>query len=1144
MSQSNKKPDPKIQLNKLLSTYLDDVPERFTNNELEIRFGTRGIKKITKINFDNVAKKLFSSGFTLKRNDNNLLRINNEYLDNSGKKKLSNVRTELIGLKTIQEYCRKNTLPDTDSLYSRKDIQFTQKHNYKKTDESGRTIESLYPANFDDFNFRVSLQSEKTILKTSGFARNIINNWNDSKKIFRYLNRTTFVHKELPIQVDMSIVKESSKIKLANGRYISLPQYSINDSNVFNNPEKYEIEVEFLKEKMGIGTKYNNVEELDAVVKKIVRTILSGLQETNYPVSYSEQSSVIQEYMNIIYGKKDEHRVRRNNFIGPSSYTLQVQNIVKLDDKEKDDVDIPNIRDNYTVTEKADGIRKMLYINEKGKMYLIDTTMNVQFTGAKTNNPDLIHTLIDGEHILHNKYGDFINLFAAFDVYFIKGKDIRSYSFAQTSPKGIKNHYRLYCLNMIVNNLQIKPISKKALVSPLRVEAKNFQISTKSKSIFKCCDHILSQIKEGLFEYETDGLIFTPSNMGVGMSQSNDELSKEVNKSSLVPSFKTTWTHSFKWKPPEYNTIDFLITTQKNVNGQDVIHNKVVNGIDLSSGRQIVQYKTIVLRVGFDEKKHGYLHPCNDMYEENYRKNKDKDNTETYRPVAFYPTKPYDPNASICNIMLKKDAFGNMKMFTKEGHVIEDNMIIECSYDPSKDKQWNWIPLRVRYDKTREFRQGMKNYGNAYHVANSNWHSIHNPITENMIRYGSEIPTLNMLGDDDIYYNRKNSKTNTQGLRNFHNLFVKNKLITSVSKPGDSLIDYAVGKGGDLPKWIHNKLSFVYGIDISKDNIENRMDGACARYLNYKKRMSVMPKALFLNGDTSRNIRNGDSLYSERSKKISRAIFGEGPKDKDELGLGVYNQYGKGKEGFNISSIQFAIHYMFKNSETFHNFMRNVSECTKLDGYFIGTCYDGMKIFKMLKDKKQDESISIKEDNDVMWQITKKYDNDRFNDANETSFGYAIDVFQESINKTFREYLVNFDYFKQVVENYGFVLLTKMEEKELGMSSINSFESMFNLMKKESTKEKQFGEALNMSINEKKISYLNNYFIFKKVRTVNANKVAFDLINSSNMIEDEEEDIQEQSEKNVANTIKEEKKEKPKIIKKKKRLLLEKDSDK
>ena len=31
---------------------------------------------------------------------------------------------------------------------------------------------------------------------------------------------------------------------------------------------------------------------------------------------------------------------------------------------------------------------------------------------------------------------------------------------------------------------------------------------------------------------------------------------------------------------------------------------------------------------------------------------------------------------------------------------------------------------------------------------------------------------------------------------------------------------------GDLSKWIDAKLSFVYGIDVSKDNIENRIDGA------------------------------------------------------------------------------------------------------------------------------------------------------------------------------------------------------------------------------------------------------------------------------------------------------------------------------
>jgi len=59
-------------------------------------------------------------------------------------------------------------------------------------------------------------------------------------------------------------------------------------------------------------------------------------------------------------------------------------------------------------------------------------------------------------------------------------------------------------------------------------------------------------------------------------------------------------------------------------------------------------------------------------------------------------------------------------------------------------------------------------------------------------------------------------------------------LILSVSKPGNTLIDYAVGMGGDFTKWISAKLGFVFGIDISRDNIENRMKGACARYLNYK----------------------------------------------------------------------------------------------------------------------------------------------------------------------------------------------------------------------------------------------------------------------------------------------------------------------
>ena len=54
-------------------------------------------------------------------------------------------------------------------------------------------------------------------------------------------------------------------------------------------------------------------------------------------------------------------------------------------------------------------------------------------------------------------------------------------------------------------------------------------------------------------------------------------------------------------------------------------------------------------------------------------------------------------------------------------------------------KGWRWIPLRVRYDKTNELRNGINNFGNSYLTANNVWHSIHYPVTEEMISTGKDI---------------------------------------------------------------------------------------------------------------------------------------------------------------------------------------------------------------------------------------------------------------------------------------------------------------------------------------------------------------------------------------------------------------------
>ena len=380
-----------------------------------------------------------------------------------------------------------------------------------------------------------------------------------------------------------------------------------------------------------------------------------------------------------------------------------------------------------------------------------------------------------------------------------------------------------------------------------------------------------------------------------------------------------------------------------------------------------------------------------------------------------------------------------------------------------------------------------------------------------MISTGNNIPY--QLGDDDIYYNKIEGKRQnlTRPLRDFHNLYIKNTLIKSVSNIGDILIDYAVGKGGDLPKWIGAKLAFVLGIDISRDNIENRLDGACARYLNYYKKFLQMPSGLFIQGNSSVNIKNGDALFTEKGKQIIKVIFGEGPKDEKVLGKGVYKNYGIAKNGFNISSIQFAIHYVFENILTLNNFLKNIAECTKLNGYFIGTSYDGETIFRQLKSKEKNESISIFKDETKIWEIKKQYIEKEY-ENNNSCLGYAIDVYQESINKVFREYLVNYDYLTRILENYGFVPLTKEEYKSMNLpSSIGNFNQLFFQMQNDIKRDKKlktaFGQAQYMTKEERDISFLNKYFIYKKIRSVNTDEVYKTQINKQP--EDESINIQE-----------------------------------
>ena len=201
-----------------------------------------------------------------------------------------------------------------------------------------------------------------------------------------------------------------------------------------------------------------------------------------------------------------------------------------------EDANIPNIRNGYTVTEKADGERKLLYIDETGKLFPIDTNMNVQFTGAKTVRTELFNTLIDGEHIPHNKEKKFINLYAAFDIYYKNGEDIREKPFMTEGSGEEALQFRLPILATVMKELNPVYVADVNAPSPIKIEAKTFYASTQTQSIFQACAYLLSRVRSGVFDYETDGLIFTPSSLGVGGSKAGE---------TTIPK-KMTWDHSFK----------------------------------------------------------------------------------------------------------------------------------------------------------------------------------------------------------------------------------------------------------------------------------------------------------------------------------------------------------------------------------------------------------------------------------------------------------------------------------------------------------------------------------------------------------------------------------------------------------------------
>jgi hypothetical protein len=121
------------------------------------------------------------------------------------------------------------------------------------------------------------------------------------------------------------------------------------------------------------------------------------------------------------------------------------------------------------------------------------------------------------------------------------------------------------------------------------------------------------------------------------------------------------------------------------------------------------------------------------------------------------------------------------------------------------------------------------------------------------------------------------------------------------------------------------------------------------------------------------------------------------------------------------------------------------------------------------------------------------------------------------------------------MENYGFKIVEREEAQSMGLPEGTGlfselYMNMMEEIKANKFKANDYGNAQNMSVYEQKISFLNRYFVYKKFRTVNADKVELDLADYD---EDERGAVEKYEGKEKEGTVS-----KPKIKKLNKKILL------
>jgi len=304
-----------------------------------------------------------------------------------------------------------------------------------------------------------------------------------------------------------------------------------------------------------------------------------------------------------------------------------------------------------------------------------------------------------------------------------------------------------------------------------------------------------------------------------------------------------------------------------------------------------------------------------------------------------------------------------------------DNRICEFGYNLDK-KSWKF--KKIRSDRDIELERG-NYFGNYYTISEHIWNNINNPLTFDMLLNEN---TSYFVNDENDFYKAQRS----------FNSFVKTYVLESVisDKLNDKnetnfVIDLAAGKGQDLARL--SNLGFKTGLFI--DNDKNALSELLNRKHNLKTTNTSSASQIKI------FIKNIDlkSNYTEIIKNL--------------------NSLDIKKESADIIICNFAIHYIIINEDYLLNLIKLLDHYLKPNGRFMFTCFDGERVFNLLKDT---EIWNSYENNNLKFSIKKLYKSNIM-----TNNGQKIDVLLPfSNNEYYTEYLVNLNYVSKIFKEFHF----------------------------------------------------------------------------------------------------------------------------